>query len=87
MITKTKKRKALKKRHKVEEEWDSTAAVFMGVETVQNVKKKMETLVEDLMWTQKNWKWWRNVYDSLDDRFHITRENIKFILTISISNL
>ena len=40
MITKTKKRKALKKRHKVEEEWDSTAAVLMGVETVQNVKKK-----------------------------------------------
>ena len=40
MITKTKKRKALKKRHKVEEEWDSTTAVLMGVETVQNVKKK-----------------------------------------------
>ena len=52
----------------------------MGVETVQNLKQKMETLVEDLMWTQKNANWWRNVYDSLDDRFHITRENLKFIL-------
>ena len=53
MITKTKKRKALKKRHKVEEEWDSTATVLMGVETVQNLKQKMETLVEDLMCTKK----------------------------------
>ena len=52
----------------------------MGVETVQNLKQKMETLVEDLMWTQKNANWRRNVYDSLDDRFHITRENLKFIL-------
>ena len=29
----------------------------MGVETVQNLKQKMETLVEDLMWTQQNANW------------------------------
>ena len=40
----------------------------------------METLVKDLIWTEKNVNQWRNVYDSWDYRFHIARENFNFVL-------
>ena len=51
MIHKTKIEKHQKERNVVEE-WDSVAAVLMGVETVQNLKKDGNT-ADDLMWTEK----------------------------------
>lgn len=56
MITKTKKENHQKQRNIVEEDSDSVTAVLMGVENVQNLET-VETLVEDLMWIEKNANW------------------------------
>ena len=81
MIIKRRKGKALERENHNREKMRFRSSCIYGCRNYPKLLRKMKTLVQDLMSTEKKKvNWWRNVYDSCDDRFHVTRENFNFIL-------
>ena len=79
------KKKSISERKLVEEECDFVTTVFMGVETVQNLKEVVHIRRSPNVERQNATNSCRNVYDSWDDidvkdRFSLTPKNVDFIL-------